>query len=134
MKLKLSEATELANAISQLGGQNKVVKEGGVEKAVIVPYAFGGDMRMTLARNLRILKGHVDDFSVARDALINEYSDGTGKIDPDHPKFSALNTAMADLGKQEIDVDLVLLKEADFRLGDNPIPPALLSSLLTIIE
>ncbi|MGN6421971.1 MAG: hypothetical protein ACTHLA_01540 [Asticcacaulis sp.] len=123
MKLRISEAVELANSIAQLSGYNKIVTDGGKNRPVQVPYDFTGATRFSLAKNFRTLRTEVQAYEAARNEVVRA-NDDRGRMEEE----------ISALLRTEIEVDLVILREADFKTELNPIPPTVLSDLMLIME
>ncbi len=138
MQYTVKQLNDLYAAFAALDGQTHVLKDEAAktEKAVLVPYKFGGKTRYTIGKNLAILKRHNEAFVKARDGLILELSEGSGTIDDANTALiGRLNKELQDLMSQEEDgSNLFLLSEKDLNLDENPIPGSVLAILLTLIK
>jgi hypothetical protein len=136
----VSEINTLVAALTALDGRQETVKDekSGESKTKLVPYNFGvggvggGKLRYSIAKNLRILNDHKDDFTKARDNAILAISGGTGTIDDkDSEKIGLLNRELQDILQKEVPVQgLLKLPLADLNLDQNPELPASIVSLL----
>lgn len=133
MKMKISEASTLLDALSALDGYDRVIKEGGGEKAVRDSYKLG-TARLTVARNIRALREVVGDFQRAQNALIIEESGGTGTVDQKTNPEGAARVAVEiqKMIETEHEIALLTISEPDLKLDVNPIPPSVLASLIML--
>lgn len=134
--LPIRTLLEINAALSALDGTPTVVKgENGVEKTVIVPYQFSGKVRWGISKNLNVLKRVSEDFSKTRDALINEVSNGTGRIEPENEAaIKLLNSKVAEVFATEEDTKGLLSLPFDgLNLDTNQIPVSILAALEPII-
>lgn len=130
--LKIRTAIEIANALRALDGTKKIVTEGGAEKAVTVPFTFGGNTLFAMAKNLRALSTIEDNFTTARNALVKQLSDGKSQVPAEKvPEFQA---SLNELMEGEEEVELGMLTQGDLKLDTNPIAPAVIAALMPIIE
>lgn len=129
MKLTIGECMKIAAAIAALG------REPAPGKMTPVPCRFAAQTRLKLARNLRVLQGHGQDYESAHRALILEI-EPKGYIDREKsPEQSALyNRRHAELLDLTVDVDLAKVSVADLDLDTNQIAPDVLAALLVIVE
>lgn len=114
---------------------SKVLKQGAQEQVVNVPYKYGAKslaVRSAAARNLRLLKPHVEEYDERRNAILEEVSEGAGFIgDDDHERAAAFRKQLRALEQSQLPEDLDLLPIAgdDLDLANNPIPPAVVMAL-----
>lgn len=137
LNLSVKEIIALQNALSSLDGEQKVVAtENGGSKTVLIPYQFGGKTRWAIVKNMGILKKHVENFSKARDALINEISAGTGVIkETDEQSIEKLNRGLSEILEAQQSVNnLSVLSEDSLNLDVNQIPVTTLTVLTPLIE
>ncbi len=134
----IQQLNDLYQAFTALDGQTHVLKDEAAktEKAILVPYKFGGKVRWNIAKNLSILKRHNEDFSKARDGLILELSDGTGSIDQeDGALISQLNAKLQELLAETTEVTgLLTLTLDDLNLDTNPVPGSVLAVLSALVK
>ena len=135
--LSVKTLLEINAALSSLEGTQTVVKseDGKSDKVVIVPYQFSGKVRWNIAKGLTALKHVSEDFTKARDAVINEVSKGTGRIEPgDEAAVKTLNEKIAEIfASQEDTKGLLSLPLEGLNLDVNQICPAVLSVLEPVI-
>lgn len=135
--LSVKTLLEINAALSSLEGTQTVVKseDGKSDKVITVPYQFSGKVRWNIAKGLTALKRVSEDFTKARDAVINEVSNGTGRIEQnDEVAVKALNDKIADIfASQENTTGLLSLPLEGLNLDVNQISPAILSALEPVI-
>ena len=134
--LPIKTLLEINAALSLLDGTPTIVKgENGADKTVIIPYQFSGKVRWGLSKNLNILKRISEDFTKARDAIIQDVSGGTGRIEPDNEAaIKTLNEKIAEVFATEEDTKgLLTLSLEGLNLDTNQIPVSILSALEPII-
>jgi hypothetical protein len=135
--LSVKTLLEINAALSSLEGTQTVVKgeEGKSDKVITVPYQFSGKVRWNIAKGLTALKRVSEDFTKARDAVINEVSGGTGRIEPDDEvSVKALNDKIAEIfASQESTSGLLSLPLEGLNLDVNQISPSILSVLEPVI-
>lgn len=136
-KLSIRTLLELNAAMLALDGSPVVVKDADkkTDKTVTVPYQFSGKVRWNVAKNLSILKRVSENFASTRDALINEVSGGTGRIEPENETaIKTLNDKIAEVFATEEDTKgLLTLPLEGLNLDTNQIPLAVLAALEPII-
>lgn len=128
------QALGIFGALSALDGYEKVLKDGASEKAVKVPYDFGGGLRLVIAQDMVALKPKVDAYTTAHNALIMQLSNGKGDF-KDNPKgeIEAQDQTLTMLSAK-IDVGLTHIREPELKLDENRIPPSILAGLLPILD
>ena len=129
--MKIRDILVLAQALQALDGYMKIVKDGGTDKAVQVPYEFSANVRFVLAKNINSISAVSRDFTTARDALVRQFSDN-GKI-PDSA-MDAFDAAATEILDRDEEVKLSLLSQKDLKLDRNPVPPSVLARLMPIFE
>lgn len=139
MKLQNKIIQTVFEAHAALDGSDRVAeKAGGVDtdKVIRVPYKFGGAARLTIARNLRLLKDAFEDYDKARQGLVKQYAaEGKETVEPNTPEMEAFLKAHAELWKAEVEVvGLKPLTEVDLDLDKNTIPPTVLASLYPVFQ
>jgi hypothetical protein len=103
---------------------------------VTVPYKFGGKARWNLTKITSKLRQHQEDFTKARDAIINEISGGKGSIKPDDTEAIArLNKELTEALDQKVEVTgLLTVDLKDLNLEENQIPTTILAILSPLIR
>ncbi len=146
----LSDLLRLSVGLDSLDGYQDVVTVNDTEQVVKRPYVFGSSKTSwNIAKNKRVVKGHVQDYNDTRDALIKELSDGGVEIPEDNKeKIVKFNERHTELLKQEVSIDGILKlklndlvnereekgKEGAVKKLSNPIPASVLEVLMDIIE
>jgi len=87
---------------------------------------------MAIARNLCALQATRDVFTLARNDAIRRISGGKSTVPDDLRDDFA--SEMADLARQETDVALARVIEADLNLAENRLPPTVLAALLPLVD
>ena len=142
MKLKINKILELHAALSALDGSDEIVEVDGKNVKIKKPYVFSGKVRWNLAKNIRVLKTHVDSFNTVRDDIIKEISGGSGEItETDKEKLKAFSSKIGDVTSQEEEVEgLLTFTPKDLGLEEdkpeaaNKIPLAVLSALDILVK
>jgi hypothetical protein len=142
MKLKISKICQLYAALSALDGVEEVHEINDKKTIVKKPYNFTGKVRWNLAKNMRILKPHVDDVNKIRDTLIKEVSGGEDQIgEGDKEKIKEFTTKYTEVNSQEEDVEgLLVLSPKDLGLEEedaekaNKIPLFVLDALDVLVK
>ena len=147
MKLNIDEAKTIFANLRALNGREvavdakvTVTKPDGSQveeqKIITVPYKMTGKARWNIAKNLRVLKDHIDTFDDAVNELIKSVSKGLGEIDKDDAEgqksFAEQLRPMVE-EEREI-VGLLKIPVADLKLDDNDYPPGMLTPLMPLIE
>ena len=136
-KLAVRTLIEINAALSSLDGTPTVVKseDGKTDKVIVVPYKFNGKNRWNIAKNLNVLKTTSENLTKARDAVINEVSGGSGKIDPnDEAAIKVFNEKFTEvLDAEESTKGLLAISLEGLNLDENQIPTAILSVLEPIV-
>lgn len=135
IKLRVSDALALKSAIEALDQGQQVILDQGTEakKVVPQPFEFTGNVRFALAQNLAALRPVAESYEAQRVALIRRIGGAAG-IAPDDGKrmleFQERNQALLDA---EVEVDVRRIALADWKLEHNPIPAAVLASLIRLL-
>lgn len=131
MKIKLSDASNLLVALCALDGYERIIKDGANEKTALDSYKLGA-LRLPIAKNVRVLRGALEDFQRARNGLVMEASGGKGELDPKDTQANVkLGFAVQKLLDTEQELPLEPLPEAEL-LAAGPIPPSVLASLIVL--
>jgi hypothetical protein len=86
MKLTPQEILNLNVALNALDGRDRVVRVKNEDRVVIEPYKIESDAQLAIVININGLRPFVQGHSRARNALVRDVSDETGKINPASPK------------------------------------------------
>jgi hypothetical protein len=129
MILTLRKARAALEALNILDlGFDVIVREGGFDKAVKIPYkGWSVATRVAITKNMMSLRPAVQSYQEAISARQRAMADSAGNI---------LVTDQFELEKEakelldtEEDFNLIVLTERELKLSDNPIPPSTLASL-----
>jgi hypothetical protein len=134
MKMEVSKAIALRNALQNCDGHQVIVKENGVDKSVFCLYELGFDVRFGIAKNLNTLDGVFSTYVKMRDEAIKAHAANGSGIDPakEPAAFSKFREREVEILNSEIDVDLSLLEKG--QLEKSNLPSSVLASLMTIIK
>jgi hypothetical protein len=136
----MAQCRDIGIGLSELNGYSVVVGKGDASSAVQQQYKLR-KARFTVAMNMTALKPVNEAESIARNALINEISNGTGIVKPDTPEAAEYQRRYkAEVLDKPCPVTFGRLSMKDLNPGDydekdkNPIPPYVLSLLDPIID
>jgi hypothetical protein len=105
MKLTILKVCQLYDALSALDGLEQVFVIGGENRLVKKPYDFSGKVKWNLAKNVRILRPHVEAFQKVRDDIVKEVTGGKNTItDKDGGQWDAVLAKVQEVQSQEEDV------------------------------
>jgi hypothetical protein len=141
MKIKVLKICQLYDALNALDGLEQVVEVDGKNKIIKKPYNLSGKVKWNLAKNLRLLKPHVEVFQKVRDDIIREITGGKNSVDEkDTAQWLAVINKVSEVSVQEEDVKgLLILTPKDLGLDDdadtsNQIPLKVLEALDFLIK
>jgi len=131
MKISVQEAINMLQAVGQLDSY----KDG--EKVLL--YKYDARTRLILAGIRRKLRVVQEDYTEARNKLIDEVSEGKGipPINGDlttlvmHNKFARGDICLL---KSEIDLDIEPMEADVLKLDENPIPAGVLDGLGSLLK
>ena len=138
MKLTNQQILSLADAITHLDGQHLLQVVDGRAVNIFKSYRLDSSARWSLARCQGRLQSAIADFNRAKDALINHYSDGTGKLGPDNDKFHAFIGDLEKLKQEKVELHLSQITLEQLHMEDNEkngheFPIAILNALQPLI-
>ena len=131
MKTSVQEALAMFQAVQQLDSYNNGEK--------VMLYKYDAKTRLAFASARRKLRAIQEDYTEARNKLIDEISDGKG-IPPINGDLAVLimhnKFARADINlmKSEIDLDIEPIEVEAFKLDENPIPAGVLDGLGSLLK
>lgn len=137
LELDINRMAAMRNALRALDGREAIVGEGAAARVVVVPYKLGA-LRHTIAKNLGVLRPHLDAFEEARNGVLREVSGRApfidSKAEPD--KFKFFNDKVDEMIKEagKIAVQLETFAPAALKLDVNEIPPDVIDALADLIE
>jgi len=131
MKLSLESIIRLNVGLSQLDGYDKIVKQGETERVVRVYYKLTAGFRLAMAMNLDRLQPIVSAYNKARNNIILELSEGSGKVPDD--KNAEFNSQDVDILDEIHTIKLTKIKENELDLDNNPIPVSTLALLKVLL-
>lgn len=129
MELTYTDILQLNSALAEFDQRQKPIlneerKVVGAER--FVPYKVGWKANTANARTRTALKPHVLEFEKINGDLLAEYAGGRGEIAMDHPNYRAFTRAIENVLKTVLNVDVVLVDEADLNMEANNFPPDML--------
>ena len=140
MILTVLKICQLYDALSALDGLEEVVSIGGENKLIKKPYDFSGKVKWNLAKDLRLLKPHVEAFQKVRDDIVREVTGGKNTVTDKDDRWNAVIDKVSEVHKQEENVEgLLSFTPKDLGLdGDvvatNHIPLKVLEALDFLIK
>lgn len=138
-KLTVAQGLSLLAGLKNLDGHVVIVKQGGVETPVLVPWEFGsGSLRLKISGNISILavteKAHND----ARQAMIKEVLKASGKstLEPGSEDEREAQRQYDEIlaGPVQGSDDLARIKASELKLDKNEISVTALSALGPILD
>lgn len=127
--LTVEQALNVTAGLDQLGSYDGVDKDGKPTKTY---YKFSGDLRILIAVNLDIGRAIQARFAAARNAVVMQISEGSGRVSDE--KTPALNIEVAKLMAAPSLAGFHRIKAADLKLDENPIPAPVLSLIVPILD
>lgn len=135
LSLTLREIINLNAALVALDGYIRIIKDDKGEKAVTVPYIFGGRTRSKLSQMFVLTKRFADGYVKTRDDIIKEISGGDRINENDHENVKKFNIESNKALDCNIMVEgIMFISFDDLKLDDNPIPGSILAALAPIIK
>lgn len=135
-QLTVLEALTVGQALRQLGDHPDIAG-----KKVAVPFRFGGPTLMTMALNIAASEQIQKNYQTTYNALVRQFADGGDSVPPERMKEftaeseKAMNAPSGYTFGRIKEADLCLeVKPQTACTMANPIPPALLSALIPIID
>lgn len=132
-----AEITEIANAIAALDGYEKAVDQGPVNNPRVIRenYKFAREVRAKLGANLTAIKTANKDMQQKFADLRLKISGDAERIDEKDPaQLKLWNAGALPILNTPITLDLSPISNDELALGDNPIPPTVLSVLNLLRE
>lgn len=133
LKITVEQAWTIFNGLKALDGYQDKLKDGERVTSINVSYKFGPGLRWAVAKNEIALQAVVETYQKAARAQHAEL-DSTRSLDPNSDAGKSLAEADAKLASEITTVDLVRLKQAEFNLDKNEIPPSVLAAISAIVD
>jgi len=132
----VSKAADLLNALNALGGHEESFGQGANQRVIMVPYTLSADTLWAVADDITALRKVVVTYQETVKALTDQAAaKNGGKLSEDPAVAKALADQIQKLFDSERPVaKLFRIKRGDLKLGENKIPPAVLSSLGPILD
>ena len=130
--LTYNKIVALENALAALDGYQKVITEGGKERAIAQPYDFSEATRFAIADDEIALQDISSKMQAEAKAFSKSLGDNASK--PDTPEAKQWEQFASDLGDKSFAVLLTKLTRTELKLGTNAIPPSVLAALDPAIE
>jgi hypothetical protein len=131
MQLTNQQILALAEAITHLDGQHLMQVVEGKAVQIFKSYRLAYAARWTLARIHGALRAVIEDFNRAKDALINQHSNGTGVLGPQHATFPQFVADLEKLKQEAIELKLDQISQSDL---DPELPISVLAALMPLIK
>lgn len=132
MKLTLESALTIAAGLRGLDGYDRIAKDGERERIVREFYKLGGGLRLSIAKNLNKLDAVQGAYQKASADLMASMIDGKGEVPP--ARKAELAKEDRKMLEAEQDIDLVMIKEDELKLDQNPIPATMLSLIQPLLQ
>jgi hypothetical protein len=131
-ELTFTQILTIESGLNALDGFQKIIEDGGKEKAVLQPYVLSENTRSAIADNEVALQDAITNAQakskVYAKSLGPNYTDATTKEGKEWIEYS--NDAMTKTAK----VIIVKFSRADLQLKTNAIPPSVLSAIDPLME
>jgi hypothetical protein len=145
MKLKLQEIININAALSALNGYQDTVVVKGENQTVLKPYLFASTKTSwNIAKNRRLIKSAIEDYTEVRNGLIREISGGVEIKEDNLEQMAQFTSKEAALLKEEVEVEGLLKLNLSELLNEkidehgvktfNPIPADVFNLLFELIE
>ena len=132
-------------ALQSLDGYEQIVKVNGEDRLIRSAYDFNGKVRYNLAKNIKLLRSHIETFDDVQNALVKELAPETNEIsrEKDPVAYGSYINKLNEALEAEEDIEgLHKIKFEDLNLDKkdkndkpvNPIPGTTIAALLHIIE
>lgn len=140
-KITVAQALSILVALRNLDGHIVIVKQGGVDNTVMVPWDFGsGMLRLKIANNMTILSLSEKAANDARQSIVKEVLKtmpaGARTIEPNTAEMDEFTRQYNEVlaGPAPGTQDLSRIKASELRLDKNDIPVTALSALTPILD
>jgi hypothetical protein len=130
--LTYNKIVALQKALGDLDGYQKVITEGGKERAIAQPYDFSEATRFAIADDEIALQDISSKVQAEAKAFSKSLGDAASK--PDTPEAKQWAQFANDIGDKSFAVFLLKLNRTELKLGANAIPPSVLTALDPVIE
>ena len=134
LTLTYTDAISAFNGLAALSSYPEVVKDGGKEQVVQVPYSFSVNTRIAIARDIAAIRAAVAPIEQALQANARAIQ-ADPKYKTDAERTAASTAAVEQATKTPIKLDLTRLSMADIKLEINTaISPVMLTQLAPILS
>lgn len=140
-KVTVEQADRILNALAALDGYQKVVKDGGQDKVVLVAYELSGNTRKLIAKDIDILTPVLRQYGKVRQGLVKQFfnrdvlpASGSEEFQKmaQTDTFKKLTDEVQKQLDAPVDEEVQKISDADLKLDTNPIPPSVLAALSPI--
>lgn len=132
MQITTRRARELFQALRALDGRAEPIETANGIELVQRPHPIGTKARFAAARNLRALRGIVEDLDQVITSGQRELAETPAETRPQRKREIAAE--LEDLLEASHEVDLLPLPEADLLRDDVTLHPETIETLLDLIE
>lgn len=131
METTLRNTLSIFGTLRALNGKEVETTVEGEKKVIVEPYHFSSKACWAVAKNLSVLKPHIEAFEAARSALAG----GLGDVNGDAIKREQFIKGLNDLLDQKVTVaGLLKIPLVGLNLDKNAIQPGLLADIAEHIE
>jgi len=137
--ITVRDALGLAQGLRNLDGHLVVIKRGGQDETVMIPWEFGsGSLRLRIANDIAILDRITTAAEQVRQALVKEalHNAGATELKPGAPETAEFLKQYEEALDQPASgaQDLARIKASELKLDRNEIPVTVLTALKPILD
>lgn len=136
MEMTNEKILSLFSAFKGLNGREVVVTgENDKQRTVFEPYQFDAKTCWNIAKNLNVLKRHVEAFDEARKKLVESIGGSKGLDEKNTEQVDTLDKGLKEILNEKVTVEgLLKIKFDGLKLDKNAIQPGTLAGLTEYIE
>jgi hypothetical protein len=135
LELDMNRMNRLATALRALDGREAIAGKGDAARVVMLPFKLG-PLRHVIAKNLGVLRPHLEAFNEARNGVLREVSGGLRAIDGEKEpeKFARFSEQVDKMATEKASVELETIPLPQLHLDVNEIPPDAIEALSELLE
>lgn len=127
------EALNALNSLIALDGHPSVIRDGGKETVITVPYKFKPGFRLSVAKNIAKLRELATAHATATKEIFRELAGEKSEIPRNSQDAISYQEKIEELGEMKHELDIVVCKFEDLDLDVNNIQPTVVASLVPIM-
>jgi hypothetical protein len=132
--LSPTEATGLFAALQLIGTKERICKDGAIERPCKEPVAVPPGLSLVIARDIRALRGVIEDYQYAQRNIIAAASGGSGYLEPRSKQEAEASQQVTELGRKPLKVTLTPISAKELEDAKLGLSPDALSNLLPILQ